>query len=421
MRLAINGGNPIRQRPWPRWPIVTEDTKRLLNDVLEGTSWTISSQSLTPPRFDRELRHRWSEYIGVRFALPCASGTAALTIALAAMGIGPGDEVIVPGMTWVACPKTVYNLGATPILVDIDPDTLCISPVASKAMITDKTRAIMVVHAYCSLADLDAFTSLSEETGIPILEDCSQAHGSMWRDRRVGGYGLISVFSTQQSKLLTSGEGGLCCTDNEDLFIKMQQLRTDGRIYTEDINPNNWMWLRSVVSVPGFNYNLSEFNSALILDGLSRLEAQNDVRSVNLTHLEQLFHEVDGVEIIVPLEQVTKRAVWRLVFRIDPASFGGLDIATIGQAVTAELGLPVEPLDLPFTHNPLYQPMRDPRISRSPDAERFNPARFNLPRALEQHSSCLGAPHFCLLADRVDMHDIVAAFDKVSKYCTELL
>lgn len=420
MKLAIGGGNPIRQRPWPRWPVVAEDTRRLLNEVLDGTNWAISGQSLAPPRFDPELRRQWANYIGVRYALPCASGTAALTIALEAMDLGPGDEVIVPGMTWVAVPKAVYNLGATPILVDIDPETLCMSAVAARAAITARTRAILLVHAYCSLADLDAFLVISEVTRIPILEDCSQAHGAMWRDKRVGSFGLISVFSTQQSKLLTSGEGGLCCTDDETLFIKLQHLRTDGQIYSETYDPDNWMWIKTVGGEPGRNFNLSEFNVALLIDGLSRLEAENEVRRVNLAHLEHFLTGVEGVKVIPCLKQVTRRAVWRLVFRIDQAAFGDLDVTTIGRAITAELGLPVEPIDLPFTHNPLYQPMRVSRISRRPDAQQFNPARFELPIALEQHRSCLAAPHFCLLGDFSDMQDIAAAFDKVSKHCEEL-
>lgn len=421
MKLAIRGGDPIRRRHWPRWPVVTEDTKRVLGEVLDGTSWAISGQSQSPPRFDPELRRRWADYVGVRYALPCASGTAALTIALEALDLGPGDEVIVPGMTWVACPKAVYNLGATPILVDIDPATLCMSPAAVRAAITPRTRAIMVVHAYCSLADLDALLAISEETGVPIIEDGSQAHGAMWRDGRVGSFGLISAFSTQQSKLLTSGEGGLCCTDDEALYVKLQQLRTDGQVYNYTFNPDNWMWIHTVEGKPGRNFNLSEFNAALLLDGLSRLEAENEVRRTNLAALERFLEEVGGVEVIPCPEQVTKRVVWRLVLRIDREAFGGLDVATIGRAVTAELGLPVEPIDMPFTHSQLYQPLKVARIARRPDAELFDPARFELPHALEQQRSCLAAPHFCLLGDESDMKDMADAFAKVSKQSDELL
>jgi len=420
MKLAIQSGDPIRRKPWPRWPIATEDTRRLLNEVLDSTSWAISGQSLTGPRFDRELRKRWADYIGVRYALPCASGTAALAIALEAMDLGPGDEVIVPGMTWVACPKAVYNVGATPILVDIDPETLCMSPEAAKAAITDKTRAILLVHAYCSLADLDAFLAISNDTGIPILEDCSQAHGAKWRDRRVGSFGLISVFSTQQSKLLTSGEGGLCCTNDEALFVKLQQLRTDGQVYADKVNPDNWMWIKTVDGVRGRNFDLSEFNAALLLDGLSRLEKENDLRLANLHYLESCLAKIEGVEIISCLQQVTRRVIWRLIFRLNRQAFSGNDMATIGRVITAELGLPVEPLDLPFTHSPLYQPMKVLRISRRPDAEQFNPKRFELPRALEQYDSCLAAPHFCLLGDNSDMNDIADAFGKVSKLSAAL-
>ncbi len=418
--MALRGGIPVRTRPWPQWPIADEHTVQLLRQVLGSRSWTLTGQSQSLAPFDRQIGCMWADYVGVRYALACSSGTAALSLALDALDIGPGDEVLVPGLTWIACPQSVVNAGATPVLVDIDPATLSMCPGAARATMTDRTRAIMVVHAYCSVADVDAFLQLSAETGIPIIEDCAQAHGAAWRGRRVGSFGLISTFSTHQSKTLTSGEGGLCCTNDHDVFVKLMELRTDGRVYAAEVSPENWMGVTRTGTTQGRNLVLSEVGCALLVDGLGKLDAQNRTREANLRRLGELLREVPGAGIIEPHPAVTSRTVSRLVIRLDLERFGGATLADVGRAVTAELGLPVEPLDLPLNAHPLYNPLALARAKRRDDAARLHPSRYSLPAAAKESARCLAAPHFCLLGNTEDVADIAMALGKVYEHRQEM-
>jgi len=206
--LAIRGGTPVRAEPWPLWPRSDERTAAAVTEVLTSTRWALSGPSDGRVAFERRFARDFADFNEVAHCTPVTSGTAALTIALQALGVGSGDEVIVPGLTWVACASAVLHLGARPVLADVDSATLTLDPAHAAEAITGRTRAIMAVHLANSVADLDAFTELSARTGIPFIEDCAQAHGARWRHRRVGGYGRAGCFSMQQSKLLTAGEGG---------------------------------------------------------------------------------------------------------------------------------------------------------------------------------------------------------------------
>lgn len=420
MQLAILGGDPVRRGNWPIWPRACPDTLSLVEKVLRGTKWTLTGQSKSPALFDQEIRERWAEFIGTRFALPCSSGTAGLIMALEALDISIGDEVIVPGLTWVACPHAVCSVGATPVLVDINPATLCMDPAAIRAAITPRTRAVLLVHAYCSIADLDQILEICRSAKILLIEDCSQAHGASWRQARVGSFGDISVFSTHQSKLLCSGEGGLCCTNNEDLYLRLQQARTDGRVYSAHIAPGNWMSVNRLGTQQGRNFVMSEIGAALLVGGLRRLDAENERRAANFDVLDRNLKNIEGVSAIVSDIRISRRAHWRLVLRVDLSAFNNLSLSLISRAIASELDLPVEPFDLPLNSNPLYQPTNLPRIRRRSDNADFLVDRFHLPNAKQISSTCLAAPHFALLGDETDMDAISTAVRKVQLYAREL-
>jgi dTDP-4-amino-4,6-dideoxygalactose transaminase len=232
--LAVFGGTPVRHRPWPKWPMATPATQRNVLEVLHSGKWTISGWSDASDTFERRVSRAFAEYVGRRYCVACSHGSAALSIALQALEVGPGDDVILTGLTWVACPSAVARVGARPILVDIDADSLCASASAIERAITPKTRAILMIHMYSSICDATAYVDVARRHGIALIEDASQAHGASWRGQAIGSFGEISIFSTQQSKLLTSGEGGLCVTDDPVLYTRLQQLRADGRQYRVD-------------------------------------------------------------------------------------------------------------------------------------------------------------------------------------------
>lgn len=407
------GGAPVRLRQWPKWPRADATTQRNLLDVLHSTKWTISGQSDRTLSYERRFADAFAEYCGAKFCVPCGSGTAALTIALQALGVGPGDEVIVPGLTWVACASAVCHVGAVPVLADVDPATLCLSTAAARDSLSPRTAAIMVVHLYSSLAPMNQLRELAGDTGLPLIEDASQAHGAKIAGRRVGTFGDVSAFSMQQSKLLTSGEGGACLTEDAALYRRMQQFRADGRGLSGEDGYDPYREIVPYGEVLGRNLCLSEFHAAILLDALGRLDAENAHRHRNFVRLTGLLNQFPGVTTVVG-EEAEQPTHYKVCLRFDEDLLDGLPIATLARALTEELSLPVEPIDAPLNANPLYQPLRSPHIGKlDRAAELYDPRRFELPAAAAAARCCVTLPHWSLLGDRSDLEDITAALAKV--------
>jgi dTDP-4-amino-4,6-dideoxygalactose transaminase len=345
--------------------------------------------------------------------VPVNNGSAALTVAMEALGVGPGAEVIVPGLTWVACASAAVRTGAVPVIVDVERDTLSISAAAARAAITDRTRAILVVHAYCSCADLDAFTRLSAETGIPIVEDCSQAHGAEWSGRKVGTFGQIGVFSLQQTKVLTCGEGGVTITSSPELHDRLQQLRADGRRFSG--NPVvGQLELEEVGAVHGHNYCMSEFNAATALAQLELLDGQNELRERNADLLSGLLSRFPGVSTLARPAPVTRRTYYDYVIRLDPDVLGPFSVDRVVAALTAELNLFFETLDTPLNGNRLYNPLLVPGLAGTEEERRrLDPRRFDLPEATAAHRTCVAFLHHALLGGEDDVAAIATAVEKV--------
>ena len=157
-----------------------------------------------------------------------ANGTTTLECSLAVLGVGTGDEVIVPALTWMATALSAFYVGANPVIVDIDPKTLCMDPAAMEAAITPKTKAIIPVHVYGSTADLEKILAIADKHGIPVVEDCAHMQGGFWNGRGVGSWGKVGSFSFQQSKTMASGEGGICITSDPELAEKIYLLKHIG-------------------------------------------------------------------------------------------------------------------------------------------------------------------------------------------------
>lgn len=404
--LAICGGRPVRARPWPRWPRATTSTHEAMADVLESGRWSLSGPFRGRTCWERRFAQAFADFHEVPFCTPTANGTGALTIALEALGVGPGDEVLVPALTWVACASAVANLGAVAVIVDVDRDALTMSPDAARAACTERTAAIMVVHPFCAVADLDAFVALSEERGVPLIEDCAQAHGARWRGRPVGTFGAAGCFSMQQSKLLTSGEGGAVITSDEGLYDRVEQYRCDGRRFASEPEVGR-LELVEVGAVLGRNLCLSEFQAAVLLDGLGRLPGENETRSDRAEHLRSVLEPIEGVSLLRDDPRVTTRTYYNLVLRFDPAAFAGVSIDVLAQGLAAELGTMV---------NPVYVPLHRHRLLRRLDAR-----PRSLPGAEHARRTCLTLTHPVLLDDRAGMEEVAAAVRKVQRRAADLL
>jgi dTDP-4-amino-4,6-dideoxygalactose transaminase len=414
--LAIKGGSPIKTTPWPKWPVWQQSTLDAVESVFKSGRWAISSY-YTPGTVlkEREFGRAFADFLGAKFCIPVASGSASLEMAMEALGIGAGDEVIIPSLTWVADAAAVMNVNAIPIFVDIDPATLCICASTIEAAITPRTRAVIAVHLYGCLCDLDAIVPLCRNKGIHLIEDCSHVHGARWRGKAAGTHGAIGCFSTQHTKLLPAGEGGVAVTDSPDLKRKLEQLKSNSRVYTDhpEVGKLEIEWAGDIM---GSNYNLSEFQSAILLDGLSRLEDQNKRREENAKYLDDEFASVPGFTPIVPSDAVTRRAYYYYAIRCDQKYWAGVPTKAIAEALAAELMGAVETIYVPIHQSALFQPLTKKRFHLSDDhvAAIKRSLAANLPHTDEASRTIVSIPHQVLLADRSDMRQIIDAFAKVA-------
>jgi dTDP-4-amino-4,6-dideoxygalactose transaminase len=420
-RLAILGAEPVRKRPWPKWPRATAETERAILNVLHSGRWTLSGAYAGETCQEQRFAAAYAEYHGVAYCTPTTSGTAALTLALLALDVGPGDEVLVPGLTWVACASAVLAIGALPILVDVEHHSLAMSPSAAKEAITDQTRAMLVVHPFCTVAAIDEFLALSHATGIPFIEDCAQAHGARWNGQRVGTFGDIGCFSMQQSKVLTCGEGGACITRSRELFERMEQLRCDGRMFSPAPSRVGRLELMEVGAVQGRNLALSEIQAAILLDRLPHLDAENEYRAERAETLRRQLDGMDGVALLSTSAEVTSRTYYNLVIRIDPAHFANQTVDLVARAMADELNTNVNPIYRPMNRHPLYRPLNSPRGDLSDhEWQRRDSSRFPTPTAERSRATCLTLTHPVLLDDDAGMEDIVRALAKVQALAPDL-
>ncbi|MEU9717422.1 DegT/DnrJ/EryC1/StrS family aminotransferase [Streptomyces sp. NPDC047976] len=411
--LAIAGGPRLTDREWPRWPQPGERALKSLEDVLTSGRWTISCAYQGRQSYERQFAESFADYCRSALCVPVATGTAALAIALEACGVGAGDEVIVPGLTWVASASAVLGINAVPVLVDVDPRTYCLDPAAVEAAITERTRAITVVHAYSAVADLDSLLDIAQRHGLPLIEDCAHAHGARYGDWPVGAFGTAGVFSMQGSKLLTCGEGGALVTDDADVANRAEHLRADGRVLRPGPVGVGEMELEETGRMMGSNACLSEFHAAVLLDQLALLDGQNARRVRAAEHLGGRLDEM-GLTVQETSRGTTDRVYYRFMVRLPDEVLAVAPVDRIARALTAELGFAVMQTHRPLNDNPLHRPASRRRFATDTrHLERVDPARFDLPVATRLYESVVSFGHEVLLAPLDAVDDIARAFRKV--------
>jgi dTDP-4-amino-4,6-dideoxygalactose transaminase len=425
-KLAIEGGTPVRQAPWPVWPRGDEGTEKILAEVVRSGRWTISGVYRGKKSWERQFSEDFAAFNGVPYCVPTTSGTSSLTLAMLGLGIGPGDEVLVPGMTWVACATSVLCIGAIPIIVDVDPTSLAMSLEAARSAITPKTKAVMLVHPFCRVGDIEGFLALCKEKNLFLIEDCSQAHGAKWKGQRVGTFGHVGCFSMQQTKVLTAGEGGAAITRDKELYERMEQLRCDGRMFisappkdgrtelTENVTTN---------AVLGQNLCISEFQAAVLIDRLKHLDAELELRRERAELLETLLLERFGGAVrLLPKQPGADQTWYNVVFDVDTSAFGGNTVDAIARAMYEELQTLCFTLYAPMSRHPLYRPHQSARVPKDEAVKKaLDPKRFSLPNAEEMRKRGICLQSYVLLDRPQGMHDIVNAFAKVQARAADLL
>ncbi len=414
-KLAIYGGVTVHDGNWPDWPQCTENTRSNVNAVLDSHRWSISGQYRGQPSWEERFGRAFAAYTGASYCVPSSTGTASLSMALEACEVGAYDEVIVPGVSWVASASAVLGVNAVPVLTDVDPETGCLDPVALERAITSRTRAITVVHLGSAVADLDRLVAIAQANSIPLIEDCAQAHGARYAGRHVGCFGAVGTFSMQHSKLLTSGEGGAVITNSEGLARRLEHLRADGRTLCAQPPEIDEMALVETAEIMGNNYCLSDFHAAILVAQLEVLDEQLAHRRRNASVLDSYLVSL-GFLPQATAPRTTERSHYTYVVRLPQSIVETHGTERFAAALSAEIRLPCKLMYSSLNQSRLYNPFSRNRFKLGQAfTDAIDPSRYQLPIAQNFSRSCIALPHRMLLADTGAMEHVAAAFEKVAK------
>lgn len=364
-------------------------------------------------RSAEQFERAFAAYHDAQHGIVVVNGTVAIELALLAAGIHPGDEVLVPALTFIASAGAIARIGAIPIMVDMEPGAGSISATAARAALTARTRGIVVVHYGGYPVDLDAIGALAREHNLVLLEDCAHAQGSAWRGRKVGAIGTIGTFSFQQSKSLSSGEGGLVLTNDDQIAERAMLLHNIGRV------PGKPGYEHFVLAS---NYRIGEFQAALLLSSLGRLQEEVERRQANGRMIVDELERLGGISGLRRDERITQRGYYFLVLRYDAEAFDGLPRERFVQALRAE-GVPCSD----GYHVPLY---RQPAFQRDAVLALYPPELhaqipvyedLNLPVAERFCREQITIPHPVLLTDGSGVEMLLEAVSKIKSNIGELL
>ena len=391
-QLALLGGTPVIDRTlWPSWPPRLPGLTAALRKVVEEDQWGVRSRTV------EQFEAAFAQAHEAEFALAMANGTAALQAAVHALGIGAGDEVIMPAYTFVATAAAVSYAGAKPVFADIDGQTFNLDPADAARRITPRTKAIMPVHIGGNPADMNAINRLAGERGLAVIEDAAQAHGASYDGRKVGALGQAGCFSFQSSKNMASGEGGILLTNDRGVYERAFQFYNCGRVVA-----GPWYEHASL----GLNLRLSAFQAAVLLHQLDHLEEWANRREENGRYLEEVLGAIPGITCARRYPDTGRNAYHLLIFTYDSEPFGGLPKARFLEALNAE-GVVATEGYRPLTSLPFLRPE-----GQSGDA-------WPVTEHVCQNGVWLR--QFELLADRAMMDGIVAAVEKVRAGAGELM
>jgi dTDP-4-amino-4,6-dideoxygalactose transaminase len=361
-----------------KWPVSGERELELLREVLESGRWGGHSE------FVQRLEREFAAFVHCAHGVAAMNGTVTLEMALWAAGVGPGDEVIVPAISFVSTAMAVSRVGATPVFVDIEPLSFNMDPERAAAAVTPRTKALIPVHFGGAMADIERLLPLAAEHSLTLIEDAAHAHGSEWNGRRAGSLGLAGSFSFQNSKVMTAGEGGMLTSNDAAFAERAWSMMDQGR------QPGGGWFFHYVA---GSNYRMTGLQAAVLLAQLERLPEQICRRTRNAAVLRAELADVPGLALqAVPTEQ-NANSWYLLLGRIDAAR-GGRTRDEFHRELTGQ-GVPCTPF-YPHTlyGNPLYR-QGGCRVEPCPVAE-----------------ACIGdafwLPHRALLGDEETTQEVAA-------------
>ena len=359
--LAINGGKKVRETPFPPWPALDDRDVEAVAAVLRSGGLTQLTAGTVA-----EFESAFASWHGSEHAIATSSGTTAIHMALAALDIGHGDEVIVPAHTFIASATPILHQNATPVFANVDERTFCISPDSVEERVTSRTKAIIAVHLNGHPADLIALQEIAEPRGIALIEDAAQAHGALYRDHKVGTAGAVGCFSFWEDKIITTGgEGGCAITGDDALAERMRRIRHHGEGPVEGQRAYYHLEL-------GYNYRMTSMQAATGLVQLRQVDDYLEARRRNAAYLTERLRDFDGIEPPFVDEHVV-HSYYKYICRLRPKA--EIDIADFVRAVAAE-GIPISRrYPTPLSKQPVF---RDYGAAHCPTADRLANELFTL-------------------------------------------
>jgi len=339
--LAINGGPKTLNKNFC-WPIFDDREIKAISEITKSGNWGNPDCAGIVEEFEKDF----AAYFGTKYALTCVNGSVALRLALIASGVKPGDEVIIPPYTFIATASIVLEANCVPVFVDIEPDTYNLDPVEIEKAISIKTKAIIPVHFAGLSCNMDAIMKIAQKHNLTVIEDACHAHGGEYRGEKLGSIGHAGCFSFQSSKNLTSGEGGMAITNDDQLYRMMNSLRNVGRVEGGQWYEHHYL---------GCNYRMTQLQAALLKEQFKRLDEQTKLRDENGRYLADLLGDINGIQ---PLQRdigETLHTYHLFIFRYDRSKFKNLPKKAFSEMLAAEgvpcfMGYPE-----PLYKQPLFQ------------------------------------------------------------------
>ena len=392
--LALFGGDPVRKTPFFIWPRVVDGQQEKLINTLVNDSWGIGSESI------RELEDKFALFHEAKSCIAINTGTNALWVALKAAGVSSGDEVIIPAYTFIATATAVLMANATPVFVDIEPNTFNMDPDSIESAITDRTKVIIPVHIGGNPADMESIIDLAMKHKLIIIEDAAQAHGAEWDGKKVGALHKGGIFSFQSSKNMSAGEGGAIVSNDEDFMDTCFAYYNCGRHRDGD-----WYEHRII----GGNHRMSAMAASLLIPQFETIENDMRIRDKNRQKLDQALSDMD-LEITHRYKKVTRESNHLYLLRYKAENFNDISREKFFDAMRAE-GV--------YTYagyNPLYrEDVFKGQGDDFPWLKNVNYSNISCPvteQIADYQSVWLTQNH--LLGDESDIQDIINAFEKVT-------
>ena len=396
-----------KQPNFVEWPIWDETDVKIVSDVIKSGKWWCGAPQNHVGENIWKFQKEFSTFLNIKHVFACTNGTHAIEIALMALKIGRGDEVIVSDWTFVASASAVVSVGAVPIFCDIDPETFLLNPDLIENLITERTKAIICVHLGGMPCDMEQILQIAKVHDLRVIEDCAHAHGSQYKGKSVGSWGDCGTFSFQGGKVLNSGEGGAIVCNDDSLALQIYEVLDSGR------QPGKWFYDHFSY---GSDFRLGELNAALLRTQLKKYPEQLQTRNSNAIYLSKQLQQIHGVYPQKIPEEVNQCARYVFPVYFDPEQFGGMDYTQMYKELK-EAGIPTDACYPPLHKLDLFVDIKLlPHIDYSNanwGGEKSNPENF--PVITKIHKNAFELSHRVLLSERESLDFIVETIKNIQQ------